>query len=1227
MRRPGSALALLLLFSKIFIFLQVKMETATGVAAVLAAAALPSNPYAAGSRSSLGDQATAAAGGGSVVSPPVQQQQQQQQQQERQSQQQRQAPPSKMPITGPAIVSRLLADEVGNNDGTREDSTSAELAVRINCEWSSSPGCERLCTDILATHNSGGGGGGGAGAAALRDAVQIVIGGDHTAQGGGGNPATRTATDRTTASIRLVQLAAALFDAVQAAKRSPLGSSSSSSGSGGGSNSNNPGGGGGAGKNAATAAYAPKLAATELTRACTATMTALAKSIGAGAGGGGCTWSVPAAQFAMELSYRALHPIVESRSQFLPLWRGITDVALACGAVVSSSAAAASSSSSTSAAADADRRYHAALSDATATLLGYVKEGTDALWTHLSPALLSPLPAVGQQRSPSASVEALGSNPDLPSQLRHLVKMFVFLLARIAHVTSIWSTHTAGGGSQQQQQQQLPSPAVLSSVMYQLARLRGISARMELIAERAQRGGDERTLAILDRIRKDVLEPIAKLGGKADALVVKNLLPSSSSSSSSQGEQDGEGRGTAAAAGGIATTARPTIHRAGLNALLGVADQPSSSDGNDSSTTPTSLALGKLFLLRSLLRKLRSLLVPSEDGGRTDSAAASREANMEATLSISEDLLFFILPLCHSCLDSIDPNDSYGPSILLDVVDLVAGCTLRSELRGNGSNAPPASTASHLRPQDGSIALPSFANQTHMLLARWLVPSKNDCAGRGGMYLSLHPLSRELIVSVVYLHTLRLCAMASEVGRGPSNQCVSSNFEASSRHLISLLCQVLFDPRTVPEGRSNISAVLLRFLSSSSDDAATFVRNETMRSFTDVINERGGSSRSGEASGSVQQRRKAGRKRRRKEIEGVSDDGLFHLARHWSAQDVAAVGPVLSAVSAQGIFWETASDAVKTSIQKLCQNLSASKARRRPGSVGLVAHCLAGGLAHGSGSIVGIDVNNFHTKAIQVLSEISKGSDNEVKAVVPDLLCFVENYMKLRKQTYPASELGSLVQSCSSLVDSSTSGRGGLQACYPVHLAHAVASLLSVLGSCIAPNCPPPLLTTIKSTFQVLFQSNEWPLIAETMASLEEFVTTIPEEHCSIVPLCYPQHLQEMLGCRMQGKIFDLQSMESLNSEHIQLLVGATAHTLSRARRRNVYARSDLSIGVNSTAVTVTRNGKVEAMLVIPQGSSFSMGDLSFNGGFVVNQLGTITHAITARDGSSCALQVEDDTI
>mmetsp|Transcript_31954 Transcript_31954/g.93967 ORF Transcript_31954/g.93967 Transcript_31954/m.93967 type:complete len:758 (-) Transcript_31954:1895-4168(-) len=757
--------------------------------------------------------------------------------------------------------------------------------------------------------------------------------------------------------------------------------------------------------------------------------------------------------------------------------------------------------------------------------------------------------------------------------------------------------------------------------MHQLARLRGISVRMEMIAERAQGRGDERTLAMLDKIRKDVLEPIAKLGGKADALIVKNLLPPSSSS---QAEQDGDGRGTAAAG-----TSTATIHRAGLNALLGVADQPFSSsdesDGSDDevdgSTTPTSLALGKLFLLRSLLRKLRSLA--SEDGDtRSTNSAASREANVEATLSISEDLLFFTLPLCHSCLDSIDPNDSVGPSILLDVVDLVAGCTLRSELRGDDTNSPSAAAALYLLPQDGSTASPTFVNQTHMLLTRWLVPSKNDCASRGGMYLSLHPLSRELIVSIVHLHTLRLCAMASEAGRDRLNQCVSSNSEASSRHLISLLCQVLIDPRTVAEGRSNISAVLLRLLSPSSDHSATFARNETIRSFTDAMNMRGGSIRSGGAGGSAQQRCEAGRKRRRKEIKGVSDDGLFHLARHWAAQDIAAVGSVLSAVSAQAIFWEEASDAVKTSIQKLCQNMSASKARRRPGSVGLVALCLAGGLAHGS--VVGIHANDFHTKAIQVLSEVSKDGDND--AAVPALLCFVENYMKLRMQAYPASELGILVKACSSLVDGGAGGRGGSQACHQVHVTHAVASLLSVVGPCIAPNCPAPLLRTITSTFHVLFQSNEWPTIAETMASLEAFATTIPETHCSTVPQCYPQHLQPMLGSRMQGKIFDVQSMRSLDSGEIQL-VGDTAHTFPRARRRKIYARSDLSITVSSTAVTITKNGKVEAMLIIPQGSSLSMGDLAFNGGFVPNQLGTITHAITARDGSSCALQVEDDNI
>ena len=506
-----------------------------------------------------------------------------------------------------------------------------------------------------------------------------------------------------------------------------------------------------------------------------------------------------------------------------------------------------------------------------------------------------------------------------------------------------------------------------------------------------------------------------------------------------------------------------------------------------------------------------------------------------------------------------------------------------------------------------------------MLLARWLVPNKKECANRGEiMYFSLHALSREMAISVVHLHTLRLCAMASETGRGPLNQYTSSNTEASSRHLLSLLCQILIDPRTIAEGRSNVSAVLLRLLSSSSDYSTTFARNESIRCFIDAMNTSMQGANVDESG--THQPRKAGRKRRRKEIKQSHACGLFFLARHWSAQDIAAVGSVLNIVAAQPTFWEEASDAVKASIQKVCQRMSGSRARRRPESMGLVSHCLAGGLAHGSP--LNIDVNEFHSKIVQVISEVSSnGSNTDADAAVPAMLCFVENYMKLRKQSYPARELETLAKACLAFVGGSGARRGR-----NVYITHGVASLLSPIGGSISANCPIPVLKTIASTFHALFQSNEWPLMAATMSSLLDFVSTLPKAHSSILTQFFPQRLQPMMQSRMQGRIFYLQSMRRLNANELEF-TGEAQLNLSRARRRKVYARSDLSFPENSTAVTITKDGKIGAILIIPQGSSFAMSDLALSGGFVPNQLGTITHAFATNDGSSCALQIQDDKI
>ena len=285
--------------------------------------------------------------------------------------------------------------------------------------------------------------------------------------------------------------------------------------------------------------------------------------------------------------------------------------------------------------------------------------------------------------------------------------------------------------------------------------------------------------------------------------------------------------------------------------------------------------------------------------------------------------------------------------------------------------------------------------------------------------------------------------------------------------------------------------------------------------------------------------------------------------------------------------------------------------------MGLISHCLAGGLIHGSP--LNIDINKFHSKIIQVISEVSSNdSDTDADAAVPAMLCFVENYMKLRKQSYPDRELETLSNACLAFVRAS----GGRN----VYVTHAVASLLSPIGGSVSANCPIPVLKTIASTFHALFQSNEWPLMAATMSSLLDFLQTVNKAHSSILTQFFPQRLQPMMQSRMQGRIFDLQGMRRLNANELHF-AGEAQLNLSRARRRKVYARSDLSFTDNSTAVTITRDGKIGAILIIPQGSSFAMSDLALSGGFVPNQLGTITHAFATNDGSSCALQVQDDDI
>jgi hypothetical protein len=57
----------------------------------------------------------------------------------------------------------------------------------------------------------------------------------------------------------------------------------------------------------------------------------------------------------------------------------------------------------------------------------------------------------------------------------------------------------------------------------------------------------------------------------------------------------------------------------------------------------------------------------------------------------------------------------------------------------------------------------------------------------------------------------------------------------------------------------------------------------------------------------------------------------------------------------------------------------------------------------------------------------------------------------------------------------------------------------------------------------------------------------------------------------------------------------------------------------------LSKDGEVGAILIIPRGSSLSVDNIvSDTSGLIPNKLGLISHAVSARDGSSSALQIED---
>ena len=212
---------------------------------------------------------------------------------------------------------------------------------------------------------------------------------------------------------------------------------------------------------------------------------------------------------------------------------------------------------------------------------------------------------------------------------------------------------------------------------------------------------------------------------------------------------------------------------------------------NDTTTRmyQSAFAVGKIQSLHSFVRlSLKQPPVLEDDTAIGSPRVLLEESNVNLLLSVCEHLLFRGLPLCYDLFTSNclfgETNDNSLDQILDDNLHCI------SDVLYNCQTLAPCITTNADR---GSASL-------HRLLLRWLTPTSGSTQN---IHTKHHPFTRELVMSVLHCHAVRLHQHTSAEG---------SESTPPSLPFLSLLVKVLFDGRISTGHRANIACLLRRIL-------------------------------------------------------------------------------------------------------------------------------------------------------------------------------------------------------------------------------------------------------------------------------------------------------------------------------------------------------------------------------------------------------------------------------
>jgi hypothetical protein len=520
-----------------------------------------------------------------------------------------------------------------------------------------------------------------------------------------------------------------------------------------------------------------------------------------------------------------------------------------------------------------------------------------------------------------------------------------------------------------------------------------------------------------------------------------------------------------------------------------------------------------------------------------DESTTWYEADVESLLSVAEELLLRSLPVAVRLESPVSAQplltrSVWAISTALFRIETATACIATNVLPGRA--------------------------RFHRLLMQWL--SHHVSSG------SSHPLSLQLVLTVIQGHVAALCEVVDDAGVP----------------LLTLTVKLLFDVRTATTLRRNIASLLSRLL-----------RNVTVRERLQELlcSEYLAFERS------FVPPNKQDKKRKRTAAKN----------HRYDTNDLAVILSVLSKVQIRVVA---------------CETFAAMNLDRRLSTTAIQSVAMRAALSNDLSGRAYIDL-------VKGFLQIWKRHGHQEQLTFLAVAVLQQSYRRCNNVDSGLSdqEMEVTCQCLRACTDHTLLDVARGDSLFLLAPVFAAIRVLGVVGGKLLPTTPKQLLKALAQCFHAAMSCLSWPVRAHAMTSLVQFASTLPSMHKDVLPLCLPAAMQKLLQCRLQGSVRGkVDSLPLLQSRCTVTLLGLRASR--RGRGSSIFpVASSFIVPSGSYFMTMPTHDGRKAVVIFPPGEK-SLEDIRHmlgnddDGADAKLDIQTLHHVSALPDGG-CKLRLQ----